>query len=109
MIKKSLRLVFASFVIIGGTAVVNFAQGGEHHKPKSINERQEQQRERIRDGVQDGDIGKRELGRLAREQGQIRRQERVFRSDGDFTRGERARVQRNLNQANRHIRRASRN
>jgi hypothetical protein len=107
--RKSLGLIFASFAIIGGMATVSFAQEGDNHKPKSINERQEKQKDRIKDGIQDGDINRREAGRLIQEQQQIRRQERIFKSDGEFTRVERAKVQRNLNQASRHIRRASRN
>lgn len=106
--KKSLRLIFASFLVIGGMTAVSFAQEGEN-KPPNINERQQNQRERIKDGVQDGDIKKKELARLAREQQQIRQQERRFKSDGEFTRVERARVQRNLNQSSRHIRRAKNN
>ena len=106
--RKSLGLIFASFIVIGGTAVVSLAQEAHRH-PNPINERQHKQHRAIRDGVQDGDINRRELGRLAREQNQIRRQERRLRSDGDFTRVERARVQRQLNQSARHIRRAKNN
>lgn len=106
--KKSLRLIFASLMVTGTMAVVSLAQEG-NHQPKPINERQQHQRHAIRDGVQDGDISRRELAGLAKEQNQIRRQERVFRSDGDFTRVERARVHRQLNQSGRHIRRAKKN
>jgi hypothetical protein len=106
--RKSLRLIFASFIVIGGTAVVSLAQEGNHH-PQPINERQHNQHQAIRDGVQEGDLSRRELAGLAREQNQIRRQERRFRSDGDFTRVERARVQHQLNQSAHHIRRAKNN
>jgi hypothetical protein len=106
--KKSLRLIFASFILTSATAVVSFAQEGNQH-PKSINERQQNQHHAIKDGVQDGDINHRELAGLAKEQHQIRRQERVFRSDGDFTLRERARVQHQLNQSAHHIRRAKNN
>lgn len=105
----SLRTFFASLIIIGGLALVSFAQEGEH-KPKGINDRQHNQKSRIKDGVQDGDINKRELGRLTKEQYQISRMENRLRNSGDeFTKKERARVQHQLNQSNRHIRRASRN
>lgn len=88
-------------------AIVSFGQ--ENNRPRGINDRQEAQRNRIKDGVKDGDISKRELGRLAHEQAQIGRLERRLKtSDDDFTKVERARVQRQLNQSNRHIRRASR-
>lgn len=105
----SLRTFFASLIVIGGIAAVSFAQEGEH-KPRGINDRQQNQKSRIKDGVQDGDINNRELGRLVKEQSQINRLERRLRNSGDeFTKKERARVQHQLNQSNRHIRRSSRN
>lgn len=107
--RTSLRLFFAALIVIGGMAVVSFGQESENNKPKGINERQENQKDRIKDGVQDRELSKREFGRLAREQFQIRQQERRFRSDGTFTPVERLRVQRNLNQSSRHIRRAKNN
>lgn len=108
--KKYLGIFFSSLIIACALTVSAFAQEGENHKPKSINERQANQKERIKDGVQDGDINKKELGRLAVEQGQIRRLERRLRtSDDEFTNRERVRVQHQLNQSSRHIRRTSRN
>lgn len=106
--KKYLGIFFSSLIIACALTVSAFAQEGE--KPRNINERQQNQRNRIKDGVQDGDINKKELGRLAVEQRQINRLETRLRSSGDeFTNRERARVQHQLNQSNRHIRRASRN
>lgn len=108
MMKKSLRLIFASFTIIGGMALVSFAQEG-NNRHRGINERQHNQQKRIWDGVQDDELNKKEFRRLEMEQSQIRRQERRFKSDGDFTKVERARVQHNQNQASRHIHRAKNN
>lgn len=108
--KKYLGIFFSSLIIACAFTVSALAQGGENHKPRSINERQQNQRARIKDGVQDGDINKKELGRLAVEQRQINRMEtRLRNSDDEFTNRERARVQHQLNQSNRNIRRASRN
>lgn len=107
--RTSLRLIFASFVIIGGMAVVSFAQEGDNNNRRNINERQHNQQKRIKDGIHDHELNRREFFRLEREQFQIRRQERRFKSDGEFTRRERARVQHNQNQASRHIRRAKHN
>ena len=74
----------------------------------SINERQQNQRERIGNGVRTGELTGRETARLAREQAQIYRMESRFRRSGDeFTNRERYRVQRELNQSSRHIRRQS--
>ncbi len=106
--KKSFRLFFASVFAVLAFSAVSFAQEGDK-KPPSINDRQENQRDRIKEGVQEGDINKREAKRLAEQQAEIRRQERRFKSDGEFTKVERARVQRNLSQSSRSIRRAGRN
>jgi hypothetical protein len=107
--RKSLRLFFVSLIVVGATAVVSFAQEG-NDRPRNINERQQNQRERIKDGVQNGELNRRETHRLIHEQSDIRRLERRLRNSGDeFTRAERARVQRQLNHSSRHIRRAKRN
>ena len=73
-------------------------------KPKSINARQSRQTTRIRQGVRSGELTRRETQRLAAEQASIRTQEAFYRrSGGEFTARERARVQRELQQASRHI------
>lgn len=73
-----------------------------------INERQQNQRERIGNGVRTGELTTRETARLAREQAQIYRMESRFRRSGEeFTNRERYRVQHELNQSSRHIRRQS--
>ncbi len=107
--KKSLRLLFASVVVIGGMATVSFGQTEDNNKPKSINERQQIQRERIRDGAKEGDLNKNELKRLAKDQAQIRQLERKARADGEVSHRERGRIQHELNQSSRHIRRARNN
>ena len=107
--KKSLRLLFASLIVIGGMAVVSFGQTEHNNKPKGINERQQNQRERIKDGVTEGDLNKNELKRLAKDQAQIRQLERKARADGEVTLRERGRIQRELNQSSRHIHRARNN
>jgi len=70
----------------------------------NINQRQENQRGRIANGVESGELTARETARLAREQAHIYRMEDRLRGSGDeFTRRERARVQHELNQSSRHI------
>lgn len=70
----------------------------------NINERQQNQNQRIRQGVGSGELTARETGRLAREQVQIRRMEARFRASGDgLSNRERVRLQRELNQSSRHI------
>ena len=70
----------------------------------SIDGREREQRHRIREGRQSGQLTHREAARLAREQRQIRREERRFRAnDGHLGPRERARLNRDLNRASRDI------
>lgn len=69
-----------------------------------INRREHQQQQRIRAGVRTGELTRREAARLKVEQAQIRLQEaRARHSGGGFTTRERLRIDRELNQASRHI------
>ncbi len=75
-----------------------------HCQPKSIDARQSRQTARIRQGIRNGELTRRETERLAAEQAAIRVQESFYRrSSGEFTALERARVRRELQQASRHI------
>ena len=58
-----------------------------------LNQRQAAQRESIRNGVADGSLTRPEAYRLGKSQVRMERKERQFRSDGDFTRRERANLQ----------------
>jgi hypothetical protein len=70
----------------------------------SINERQQNQRERIRQGVRSGELTGVEAAKLQRQEAQIRLNEaRARQSGGEFTPRERARIQRQLNHASRNI------
>jgi hypothetical protein len=69
-----------------------------------INERQQNQRQRIRQGVQSGELTPVEAARLRRQDAQIRLNEaRARQSGGEFTPQERARIQRQLNRESRRI------
>ena len=70
----------------------------------SVNERERNQRERIRQGVKSGELTRVEAARLRRQEAQIRLNEaRARRSGGEFTPQERARIQRQLNRESRRI------
>jgi hypothetical protein len=75
------------------------------HRPAGVNARQHRQSARIRQGVQSGELTRRETRRLAQEQRSIRREERAYRADGTLDRVERRDLQQDLNQASRHINR----
>jgi hypothetical protein len=65
--------------------------------------RQERQQNRIYQGVRSGQLTRREFRGLEREQYRIQRNKQRFKSDGNFTPQERARIQRQLNRASRDI------
>jgi len=67
-----------------------------HAMGASINERQDNQQARIKQGVVSGEITKKEGIKLTRQQVQNQRKEAHFKSDGTFTKRERAIVQRDL-------------
>jgi hypothetical protein len=70
----------------------------------AVDERQQNQRARIREGVASGEVTRPEAQRLRAEQHHIRRAERRAKADGEVTPRERARLQRKQNQASRDIR-----
>jgi hypothetical protein len=70
---------------------------------RSIDRRQEHQRERIVQGMRSGELTRHEAQRLFSEQRDLRQQERAFRSDGMISQWERREMHRDLNDASRHI------
>jgi hypothetical protein len=94
LIGFSLALVF-----VLGLSTVSMAQG------RFYDRRQHNQRDRIRQGLRNGEITRYEAGRLARQQAGIRRYERRAERDGVVTFRERARLDNRLDRASRSIRR----
>lgn len=62
----------------------------------SINERQDNQQARIKQGIISGEITNKEGIKLTRQQIKTQRKEARFKADGNFTKKERAIVQRDL-------------
>jgi hypothetical protein len=88
-------------LVVLAAAVAMGAAGAE---AGSIDRREARQRARVADGVRDGSLTCREAARLGREQLQIRREEQRYRrDDGRLDAAERAELQRELDQASRHI------
>ena len=67
-----------------------------HAMGASINERQDNQQARIKQGVISGELTKREGVKLTKQQVKTQRKEARFKADGNFTKKERAIVQRDL-------------
>jgi len=95
---KSLAL-FALVIVLLPAA--GWAQDPEH---RTINGREREQQQRIRAGVRNGELTRREARRLESEEARIRVDEAYARrSGGQFTPRERARIQRELNHSSRDI------
>jgi hypothetical protein len=74
-----------------------------------VDQRQENQDERIDQGVASGELTAHEIRQLDRQQDRIENREERFESDGVVTAGERARLQRQENRASRNIYRKKHN
>lgn len=68
-----------------------------------LDQRQEQQAERIREGAQNGTLTRQETKQLVRSQKQLRRMEAQAKSDGKVTARERAKLQHKANVESRKI------
>ena len=90
--------------LAGAVAVVSASHADTHRtRDPGVNQRQHNQRERIQQGVKSGELTRRETGRLAEEQRDIRQLERGYKSDGTLTGAERRDLQHEQNQASRDI------
>jgi Skp family chaperone for outer membrane proteins len=94
----------AVLTIAGVLAVVSASQADTRRtRDPGVNARQQQQRERIQQGVASGELTRRETRKVAEEQRDIRQLERAYKSDGTLTGAERRDLQHEQNQASRDI------
>ena len=103
--KKSLFYFVISIAIIFGLSAVAAAQTKSH----GINKRQKNQQKRIFKGVQNGSINGKEFKHLQKQQILTQRAKKRAKSDGEFSRGERARIHKRQNKNSRRIFRAKHN
>jgi len=77
----------------------------EHPRRDQVNDRLENQHERVRAGVRDGELTRREARRIHREDRAIRGEERAMAAEhhGHITRGEERRLDRQENRVSRQI------
>lgn len=94
---KAIMVAFASVLVAGGVA---FAEGTETPR---IDQRQENQQQRIDQGVASGQLTEREANRLNKQQEHIGKMEAKAKADGVVTKKERARVEHAQDRASRHI------
>ena len=90
----------------GGTGVGNPGSSGiVKPKPRdpAVNARQSNQQQRIKQGIQSGELTKREAKVLREEQRDINQLESAYKSDGTLTHAERRDLQHELNEQSRDI------
>ncbi len=112
MTTKGILLCGAALFVL--SAPIAFAQSGNTapvHKPATIQQRKENQQDRIAQGVRSGQLTPAETARLERQQRSINHQERRMRrqNNGRLTRSDRRTIRRRQNRASRHIYRARHN
>lgn len=88
--------------------IMGMSAQAQSDTPKA-DKRQDIQKERIREGVQSGELTRRETRKLAKEQRHIRRVERRAEADGKITARERAKLDRKQDRASRKIARTKNN
>ena len=84
-------------------SVLAIGQGVAMAQPPRINDREHRQQLRIRHGVRDDELTRREAARLEAEQAHIRAYERRARCDGDLSLRERRRLDNLLDRSSRDI------
>lgn len=99
-----MKPLFVSMLLAGMAMLWFVAPAQARPHDPGVNARQHHQQHRIGKGVRSGALTPGETRRLGREQRHIRKEERRYRSDGTFSRAERADLHRDLNRASRHIR-----
>lgn len=72
-------------------------------RERGVNARQNVQQNRIQRGVREGDLTRGEARRLQGQARSIRREERVFRADGNLSTGERRHLNRDFNRLSRDV------
>jgi uncharacterized membrane protein YebE (DUF533 family) len=100
-----MKKMYAMLTALGLTlslSATTFASGGSN--TPIVDKREKRQQKRIKDGLRNGSLTKKEALRLEVEQARIRNMERKAKADGVVTFKERAKLQRELNQSSRHIR-----
>lgn len=99
-------VLVSAMPLLGQTAEAGQAgprAGHHHHRHGTINQRQHNQADRIKQGVRSGELTKSEARGVVKEQREIRQTERQYKSDGVLTRDERRDLRQQQNQASRHI------
>jgi hypothetical protein len=91
--------------VIAAIPALSHAQAKDPAATPGIDKRQEIQQKRIDQGVQSGELNKREAARLERHQAGIEKMENRAKADGTVTKKERAKIHHAQNHESRRIHR----
>jgi hypothetical protein len=91
------------FIVIAAVLAIGVASVSAQTATPRVGKRQVQQQARIKEGVKSGELTRREVRRLEREQAKIAVDKAKAKSDGVVTPAERAKLTREQNRASRHI------
>ena len=97
------RIKSLALVVAGVLGVASLSQAEAGVRDPGVNQRQQHQSQRIKQGVRSGELTRRETGRLVEQQRDVRQLERAYKSDGELTRAERVDLHHEQNQASRAI------
>ena len=86
-------------------SALSYAQAQDPAATPGIDKRQEMQQKRIDQGVQSGELNKREAARLERRQERVGKMEDKAKADGTVTRKERAKIHHAQDQQSKRIHR----
>jgi len=92
-----------ALLVAGVLGVAGLSQADARTRDPGVNHRQQNQQQRIKQGVRSGELTRRETRTLAEGQRDVRQLERAYKSDGELTRAERADLHHEQNQASRDI------
>ncbi len=102
---KKLHMLACAIVAVIGFSSIGYAQT----KTPRVDRREQNQQNRVADGLKDGSITSGEAAKIERDESKIQRDEAKAKADGVVTPRERARLNRELNHTSREIRRDRRN
>lgn len=103
--EMKMKKLISSLAIIGLTFSFGIAAANAKAFNKSINQRQENQQNRIAEGIENGSLNAKEAAHLETRQTHIANSEARMRADGNgLNRVEKLRLEHKLNKSSRHIR-----
>ena len=98
-----MRKILALSALAAIVVVMPVSALAQTTKTPVITERQIDQQARIKQGVNSGELNRRETARLEAEQAKIQAEKKIAKADGKVTPRERAKIQHDQNKASRHI------